>query len=384
LSLGVAVVHGSAGCTLDQSGTAATGDIFSGANATSSGSGGATGASSGAFGGGTLAGTGPTTSSGTPASSSSGMAGTEDCLDGQDNDGNGQIDCADAACQPGFECTAEAPTGWTDYVRVHTTPYGMATGINCPDGSPPLHYFEGPGGPAQCQMCSCSLMGATCGAPEISCYFGSPNCMNGVDFTQQATTAACIGNPNVSGGGTSASCRLTNNAMVLMQGTCSTSGGSVTSTPPIWAQDVLLCGGPTAGAGCPGGQVCIPKGTGDFSASACITRAGTDMCPAGWTTTDIQAYANGTDNRACSACTCNAACTGGRYTVHDLDNCDPPSGFDHADTSITSSTCVDIGGSFDNDSGSLTPELAQPSPMCAGGTPTGQVTTQEPHVICCP
>src|SRR5262245_29388782 len=46
------------------------------------------------------------------ASSSSSSSGAENCQNGLDDDGDGNIDCADPKC-PGFQCATAAPAGWS-------------------------------------------------------------------------------------------------------------------------------------------------------------------------------------------------------------------------------------------------------------------------------
>ncbi len=53
------------------------------------------------------------------ASSSSGVGGSggttvvpEDCLDGVDNDADGNADCADTDCAPDFQCVEMPPSGY--------------------------------------------------------------------------------------------------------------------------------------------------------------------------------------------------------------------------------------------------------------------------------
>src|SRR4051812_19027561 len=70
----------------------------------------------------------------------------DDCLDGIDNDGDGDIDCADTNCRPDFECAVAPLAGWTGPLYVEDAPHDPAAppAEPCPDGKLPAAYYAGP------------------------------------------------------------------------------------------------------------------------------------------------------------------------------------------------------------------------------------------------
>ncbi|MEJ7730688.1 MAG: hypothetical protein WKG00_15905, partial [Polyangiaceae bacterium] len=179
------------------------------------------------------------------------------------------------------------------------------------------------------------------------------------------------------------SAALTGPSTLLDPGSCATSGGALVTTDP-WQTRVAVCelAGPFGG-GCADG-VCAPVGSGNYDGPACIGRPGEEPCPAGWPTQTI-VYGDFIDDRQCGTCACGAAsgstCSGGSYTIFDLDGCAGPN-----TVVVDSTTCVDISDQWEMFSGSAegTPAVAAGgSCQSSGGAPTGQVTGLGPRTLCC-
>ena len=144
-------------------------------------------------GGGDADATGPPVDADAPLDASVADAGREDCTNGVDDNGDGEIDCADPQCTPDYECVPTVPTDWTGYFRVNTAANPSAH-VPCPDGGAPTTTFESPAGAAQCTACTCdSLTGATCDPPPLRCFVGSNNCSSGggSDWTPALADGAC-------------------------------------------------------------------------------------------------------------------------------------------------------------------------------------------------
>ncbi len=267
------------------------------------------------------------------------------------------------------------PAGWS---LVYANQVAAGAGADtCGDGSTSTVYDVGPAGAPTCAACQCGApQGSVCGAPQITCSYTTNNCM-GNDAVEQAPDNNCINLPNVPFNDSVGSCSITAPAMLTTAGSCSASGGALMASP-MWSGGVNVCNVTAAADDCTGGDVCLPAGTSP-DGSLCITKAGTDACPTGWTTQTIAAFASGTDGRSCSACSCAVTCTGGGYVVHDYNDC----AASNIDFTVDSSTCASQDMVFDSNSASLTPTLATPAQSCSGGAAMGQVTGSGPQQVCC-
>jgi hypothetical protein len=345
-----------------------------GATTSTGGDGAGGGATTSTGGGGT--GGGATTSTGS-------SSGAEDCTDGADNDGDGDVDCADGDCQPGFECVPAAPAGWEGHFHVNRTDYPTPPPA-CDSGADPAVFFGGPAGPAECTDCSCNLEGAACSPPTFTCWAGSTSCMGtATDWTPALADGQCH-KPNLLGGSPALSCSITAPAQVAAKGTCSASGVDFPNKDP-WAQEVGACELP-GGKGCAAAEVCVPKGSGANPNALCIQKAGDLACPAGAYSEKALAFAGGTDNRSCSACTCGDAgttCNGGSYTVFDPDQCGNNGNENPA--TIGSPSCQNVSSLLDFGTWSMQADLPEPQGACppGGGAAQGQVDVQGPVTFCC-
>jgi hypothetical protein len=309
---------------------------------------------------------------------------TENCLDGVDNDGDNDPDCADSDCGD-FECVDEAPNGWEGYFRMNTTPYPNMAPSMCPDGAAPTTYFDTPN-PGDCTACSCgALENATCSVSPISCWDGSGNCGGGnsFDVTQYVANGSCWDVPNINNQN-QRSCRLTGPAAVMDMGSCPPSGGELIFSEP-WMNQDDVCGQPIQGGkGCGGKKACVPRGSGDYSGPVCIRKAGNDDCPAAYPN-EVDVATGEMDDRACNACQCAASdvtCSDGAYTVYNSDGCAA------GDMNVVDSmNCVNVSSQLDKGTGSMkltTPPQAEGGSCTeSGGEPTGSVTPQGETTFCC-
>lgn len=339
------------------------------------------GAASGGGGGGSGSGSGASSSG---SSGVGGNTGAEDCTDGVDNDGDGQPDCADSDCAPGFECVEAAPDGLGGLYRAEKAAPGGK--VACADGSSPDVYVADPAGPAQCAACTCSdVMGATCQPPSIGCTPNSTICGIGQqDWTSPLNAAAC-NKPALPVGAFALSCMLTGAAQVLENGKCQ---ASVSDFPnkEAWGSDVSACAVGAVGGGCGGAKACVPKAPAGTPASVCVRLDGTKVCPAGFAKV-IPAFKGGTDTRGCAACACGDSktmCSGGSYSFYDLNSCMAGAGTD-PNIEISSNQCSNVTPLLDQGSWSVAPIAPKATGGCApsGGQPTGQLSTDGPVTFCC-
>ncbi|MDC3953187.1 hypothetical protein KEG38_05000 [Polyangium jinanense] len=359
------------GCGTDTSDVFQTGGGSAGAgNTTNAGPGGSGGQGGGGQGGG----------GGGQGGAGAGMSGSEDCLDGADNDGDGDVDCADADCTEGFTCVDEAPAGWS----YTWTAEGDATPTSCEPGFQPEELFTDPAGAAECSACTCGdLQGAACSTPGLQCHTNSNNCFGGGESWSGAfQNGACAKPTNLLGFAISLSCRLNGTAMVTSPGSCPPSVSDFQNKEPF-AGKITVCDAKTSNGGCGAGSACAPKPAADTE-SLCLRQEGEHACPNGFT--QVVSYKSATDTRACSACACESdtTCTGGQYVFYDLDMC-VAEGASTARIAVDSNTCRNVSGQLDSNSWSVEQVPAMPSGSCTptGGAPTGEVTPEGAVTFCC-
>ncbi len=379
LPFGALVLLGSSllACGSDTTGVFQSGgSAGSGSTTTGPGGNGGSGGQAGAGGGqGGQGGSG-----GGQGGSGAGMTGVEECLDGKDNDGDGDADCADDDCTAGFTCVEEAPAGWS---YAWTEEADGAPAEPCADGSTPEELFIGLAGPAECSACTCGdLQGAACSAPTLSCHPGSTNCGGTAeDWSGAFQNGACAKPTDLLGFTGSLSCRQGNPAAVTSPGSCAPSMSDF-SNKELFAGRIYACGAKASGGGCGAGSTCAPKPA-DPAESLCIRQDGDQACPAGWTEA-VQGYKNATDMRGCSACACASAatCDGGLFRFYDFNMCmqggDPT-------TAVDNTTCRNVSALLDSITWSIQaiPPMVGGGCAATGGAPTGEVVPEGTVTFCC-
>ncbi|MBW2526300.1 MAG: hypothetical protein JRI23_19115, partial [Deltaproteobacteria bacterium] len=218
---------------------------------------------------------------------------------GTDDDGDQDIDCADADCQQDWECAVEPVAGWEGPYAVYLGP-AAATPPDC-SGPWSSHDDYGIGiqiPQAQCTSCSCSTPDVQCSLPTTTLYaYNGCNSGDEIQVLTPTGDGVCLplSTTYVEAVGTVAS--------VDQGSSCTASGGNYTAAPVTWNQTLRVCRGDLVLGGCGGQQVCAPLE--DTSFSRCILRAGIRVCPAPYTSR-TEFYATFTDTRACTTCTCGA------------------------------------------------------------------------------
>lgn len=311
----------------------------------------------------------------------------EDCQNGVDDDQNGQVDCEDAACVPGYECVPEIPAGLSaSWVMDIAYPTAI-TPPACPDGKPAEIDYVGPAMSTDCGACDCTYSGYTCTGPSVACAYYDDVCAgSGNVFAWPKNN--CLDFPGVPGGFNEfASCKIIEAPKLATQGTC-TATESTLQNVNTWERQLFVCpAGTSAGKGCANGGACIPKKAGDFAnASTCVLI--TDplaVCPAGFTKTEVDAFDDGIDDRACTSCICDAnsvICAGGSATVHDASACMLSSPYDPV-TLPANGDCQPLHFYVDNGQASLNVVFPTATGTCAQPAGTGSVTPTGPRKVCC-
>lgn len=362
-------------CALDTEGLGAgSADGGSGGTAASAGSSAGTAGNTPDGGAGTGGG-----SSGTGASPNF-DGGSENCLDGADNDGNSLVDCADPACAPGYQCVPQAPAPFTGYLRTRGDVFDAPPGPACADGSAPARYSTSPAGPAECTPCTCgNLAGGQCGAAPLLCYPGSSSCSGPPsDWTATASDGNCHGG---SATVNTLSCKL-GPIPLIATGQCAPSSTDFPNKDAFTGVADVCRTTQEPGGGCGSGEVCVPRGAGDYAGYVCVEQVGEHACPPGWGT-QIWAYTGANDSRGCTECGCGtpaASCAGAEYVFWDDPFCLI------SDEAVSSETCKDLSGLTDYDAWSFE-RSKQPFVVgsCApsGGSPTGSVYPTGALTFCC-
>lgn len=305
---------------------------------------------------------GPGTSTASSVSSSSGGA-LEDCENGQDDDGDATVDCADPDCAD--HTCIDLPVGWL--------PVALGIGPTAPSSCPPgfdVEVYHGSADltfqPASCSACQCLNPHAVCTPGS----FGSStqaNCFNAIGFAQSGCTNLPVNNSTqfLGQAGTSSA-------------TCTPSGGVPgTLAPAVWSSEGRACAANGLGGGCTGAN-CVSVTPTEFH--LCVMRDGDIGCPSGFATRHVLTNepSNLADSRTCSACTCvggTASCIFKTQVYASADCTGTP-------TQIANTgTC--ISGPVSNSSA---PFISSFNPSCppGGGSPIGTVTPAGPvATFCC-
>jgi hypothetical protein len=310
--------------------------------------------------------------------------GTEDCLDGIDNDGNGLVDCQDPKCVGGgFVCVDAPPAGWDGVAITRRDPSDNTIAPACGDGGAATTYFEGlAADPATCSPCTCDKPdGGSCSA-SFACYMdntcgGPPKGPTPVLVGPTCTAELAV--PGANG------CKVT--ATVADGGACPAAGGAM-ATPVPWAHRDDLCRtGIVGGKGCGATQVCVNRGA-NLPQIACLRARGDVGCPPGWSATvSLYPKAGVVDQRGCTPCTCGAptggSCTGASVTVNSDIDCT-------GSTNVTVTGCskdntligmiqAASGWGAKSSGATLTPGTCAPR----GGQATGTFDAGAPEGFCC-
>lgn len=214
-----------------------------------------------------------------------------DCLDGQDDNGDGLVDCDDPSCDSQVECVEKPPGSQPLGVFVDET-------VDCPSGytkDTPLRQGLTATG---CTGCSCvvettcnyklyAYSGNTCGGTVL--LDGTNARANDYDNNNDNCAWLAFTTKNV------ASVRLTYDK--LLSSTCA-GRGTPGKLPLSWATSRTFCAA-TIGGGCSFGQRCVAK----RAASMCTLAPSAASCDAAYSSDFQIHYQSFADLRTCATCT---------------------------------------------------------------------------------
>ncbi|MGK4007708.1 hypothetical protein WMF31_34140 [Sorangium sp. So ce1036] len=298
---------------------------------------------------------------------SAGAGGAEDCANGDDDDGDGAVDCADESCS-GFSCVA-IPDGWRGPGLLYDGP--ASAEIACPAGFSERVDVGGRGveATATCSPCSCGGPAGACGAPELTAYLD--------DRCNRRLTSATVPPGECFSFGADLPFE-SYRAAPPDAASCEASGGEPTGPAPRFRAEGLVCARPPGEDGCDAGEACAPREIdGPFERGVCVYREGDWRCPQGFDERHVFAR-DMDDRRGCTRCTCDASgvtCTA-TTTLFDDDECRR-----QAATVPHDERCLENAPS----AVALRVEVAGTgSCQPRGGMPTGEVVEGDDKItVCC-
>lgn len=176
--------------------------------------------------------------------------GGENCFDGIDNNGNGEIDCADPACAGVAMCAPAVPAGWMGHAALYDDATMPALGCLAPWTQEIIPGHSAPtGAPATCGTCACGPSNGTA---------------------------------------------------------CEPSGGAASKSAVTYATVGLACEGapPSKSSSC-AGSACVAAPPAAFNAGLCIHHSGAVDCAAPYSERHVF-FAGESDTRGCTPCSCDA------------------------------------------------------------------------------
>ena len=379
-----------AGCAIDfdapfeqspgvgaSSGTGGTAGSTGGIGGSAAGAAGATGGTAGNTGGaGGFAG-----AAGGTAGSTGGTGGTgveSNCSNGIDDDGDGDVDCADSDCSGlGYTCVRPLD-GWDGPFLLRESADNPSP-CAAPWGSLYLQGGMNASAPSggSCPSCSCEpAVSAACGIDVL--LYDQPGCTGNTQPDTFMATGTCINVGMQSFGPESV--KATSDFYVASGSCTPTTTGNESFPPASWTTNAIACETSTVGGGCSPDQTCLPPWTeGDL----CVAKAGNHTCPQTYPTRVVVEEAI-VDTRGCTACTCGSpsgSCAGCEVSV------EAPSGGCQGDGEVVSSSaCVAVP--VHETYGTFSLESWAPASMNAtceptGGAETGSVAGADPVTFCC-
>jgi hypothetical protein len=317
----------------------------------------------------------------------------EICTDGNDNDGDTDVDCADQYCvDHGFACVPQPPAGWNGPVVLGFDNPANPT-LNCLDHSgwtsATAAFTDLLAEPAVCAACGCAPATASCGG-GARVTFATDQCVGGLCAHTVLTlppTGACTA-LNANCGSKILAIRAEEGMGTL---TCSPTGGGVQTMPTAqWQRHFVACY-QSQGSTCSGTQDCAapPPIGNEWSDAHCIWWDGIPSggCPASFPEGPLVARTGPglNDTRDCSGCSCTAISAGCDGSVYLYTQSGCPVVAQNYDVSEVWTGCGGDMGTYPSVWGKYAPSTPTtwtcPS---TGGQPTGDVVPQAPAItVCC-
>ncbi len=305
--------------------------------------------------------------------------GIEDCTNDKDDNCNGLVDCADPVCTgAGYSCAEPAPNGWKGPMTLQEA--NNLAACAAPFAQPVADASSGFNAPAATCTCSCPnpAMGETClNAANVTLYTGS-GCGSSCSSFGLPPNGFCFGGLSCMGGTYSVNAA----APTPQNGSCNPKSSTIFPAP-TWTTSSRTCAysGPMDPGGCTNNAQCISKPAAPFG-GVCVAQLGDLACPAPYSTKHLY-YSGFTENRSCTACTCNSP-TGGTCNTGTL-NYYSDSGCNTKITTTPFGACVNFSTGNLIHGVDTGPFSLGSAGTCtsSGGAPQGSATPSGPTTVCC-
>lgn len=323
---------------------------------------------------------GTTSASGASSTSTTGAESSSGALDSSEGGAvetmpvtdSGALECVAGVCLPPAPADWNGPAVFVDSEDSNDSP-------GCPDSFPEevaMLHDELVAPAAEC-ACECGdALGASCDTLVLEFHGADSTCLGGAN-DEYVIGSSCEDEPSV----TNSSRFWSVDQPGLVGGACSPTA-ETTVPGPTWTTDTLVCGmASSRHETCEGGRTCVPTPPSDSFSSVCIWRPGSFECPAGGFTEQFVRYSTFTDDRDCSACSCDSPegdCVG-NVRLWPSDDC---SGGLAAGTVPVGGGCIASVDSVSSaDRGSISVADASCAPL--GGEAIGEAAPSDPHTFCC-
>jgi hypothetical protein len=345
-------------------GTAGSATSSGGKGAGAGGKAGSGAAGRGGKGGGSAAGeAGQETAAGAPGEAGAPSCvsrGAENCFNGIDDDCDGNVDCADSACDGPAVCQP-APSGGE-------LGYFAGTGEDCPQGYTAVDLHQDLQAPSECHGCSCiqpTDLLCDSGVYGHGSYACPSYQFNGQLWDMYNDRCGSLpSDPNIH--------------YYSIRGTSQcTPSGTPTFDALAWGDSAVFCLADRVGGGCGSGKACVPA---DVTGWCSVGDGG---CSADYATDRGIWYEGVEDQRECSVCQCGlgtADCSASYIAVY-------PDGACGGTPTPLQSVAVQgdaCGLAFGPQSGRI---IGDPVPGSGSCQPnnfmTGEATPTNEHHVCC-
>ncbi|MBK9263090.1 MAG: hypothetical protein IPM54_25215 [Polyangiaceae bacterium] len=237
-----------------------------------------------------------------------GMA-AEDCMNDEDDDGDGKTDCADSDCKANSICVDQLPLDFDGFAVISISSID-APSPTCADGSAAVTLYQNPNEQI-CDACTCDASSVSCSGPDVALDFQTAMCTS-PDFVFNPGVDECVSIDlfNLGIFEVLQSVATIGDGQVAA-GNCTAAGGAPIASPAMKTK-VSAC------------AVKHPSKVvvGNDEHLCMYANSHLPVCPAGWSAISTNAFTGYVDERqGCTPCGCIAGCSGGEYEVFEQSGC---------------------------------------------------------------
>jgi hypothetical protein len=243
------------------------------------------------------------------ASDAGSMMAAEDCTNDEDDDSDGQTDCADSDCKMNPICLDQLPLDFDGFAVISI--FSAETpSPKCVDGSKAVILYQNPNEQI-CDACTCDSSSVSCSGPNIALDIQTEACTS-PEFIFNPGVDNCLSINFFDAGifELLQSVATSGDAQVAA-GECTSTGGAPIASIPMKTK-VAVC------------AVKHPSKVvvGNDEHLCMYADSHIPVCPAGWNSVSTNAFSGYVDERqGCTPCGCVAGCSGGEYEVFDQAGC---------------------------------------------------------------